>query len=105
MILANVLYDLYHHLYKRPEPNEGMNSTLKRSPLWWVTAVMESSFIRMFSELGRLHGMLARGDYAYLGLWFDWFAGTYGDGPGSEEQTNAIQRILIAVLILSLILG
>ncbi|KIM37632.1 glycosyltransferase family 2 protein [Hebeloma cylindrosporum] len=102
VITANILHDLYRHLYKHPRRTEGINSTLTHTSFWWVLAVLESSFIRMFSELGRLRGILARREYEYLGWRFDWFAGGYGDGPWEEERANGVQRTVVAAAILSM---
>jgi len=56
----------------------------------------------MFSELGRLRGMLARREYADLGWRFDWFTGGYGNGPREEERANGVQRTIVAAAILSM---
>jgi hypothetical protein len=59
----------------------------------------------MFSEVGRLHGMLSRGEITMLGKRFDWFAGRVGDGPRHEEMTDNAQRLCLAILLLVIIVS
>ena len=60
----NIKFEIWVHAIK-------INYILTQTLLWWVIAILESSFVRIFSELGRLCGILARGEYPYLGWLFD----------------------------------
>ncbi|EEB96712.1 hypothetical protein MPER_04107 [Moniliophthora perniciosa FA553] len=86
-VLANVSHDCYRHLWRNPDRVQNMKSTIMG--IWWVVAVIESSFIRMFSEMGRLRGLLGRREWMpireanRIGLQGDW-----GDGPMNEERLN-----------------
>ena len=47
VIIANILHDLYRHLYKHPQRNEGINSTLSRNSFWWAIAILDSKTWRV----------------------------------------------------------
>ena len=96
--IANVLFDCYRHLYKHPERNASINTNLQIYSVRWILAVIESSFIRMFSEIGRVRGMIGRGEYSLLGRRFDWFAGTNSNAI-KEERSNSVQRIVLAATL------
>ena len=102
VIIASVLHDLYRHLYKHPQRPEAINSSLTQTSLWWTIAILESSFIRVFCELGWLRGILARGEYAYIGRRFDLFAGGSGYGPRQKDRANNLQRTIVTAAILSM---
>ncbi|KIJ43344.1 hypothetical protein M422DRAFT_170212, partial [Sphaerobolus stellatus SS14] len=74
-ILANIIYDLYRHLLRHPKCNEDLKigNCIKATLLLWSTAIVESSLIHIFSELGRLRGMLSRWEFDSIGKHFDWF--------------------------------
>ncbi|KAF8897998.1 NAD-dependent epimerase/dehydratase [Gymnopilus junonius] len=99
VVLANILHDGYRHLYEHPERNLEIRTTLKPWSLFWLGAVVESSFIRMFSEVGRLRGLIARGEYMFLGRRFDWFSGRAGAGPVIEERSHSLQRAILTILL------
>ncbi|KAJ3547570.1 hypothetical protein NM688_g5389 [Phlebia brevispora] len=101
-VCANVLHDVYRHLWRDAESASKLNSSL--TGCCWVLAVLESSFIRMFSEMGRLVGMLERGEFGLIGHRFDWFAGVWGDGPRSNERKNSVQRFGLFVLLVAVTL-
>ncbi|CAA7262408.1 unnamed protein product [Cyclocybe aegerita] len=96
IVLVNILHDCFRHLIQHPERNAGLNSSL--TGLLWVFAIIEGSLIRMFSELGRLRGMIAREEYVLLGRRFDWFAGRVGRGPIREERLNNFQRDILIMI-------
>ncbi|KAJ3512022.1 hypothetical protein NLJ89_g3764 [Agrocybe chaxingu] len=96
VVLVNVLHDCFRHLIQHPERNEGLNSGI--TGLLWLLAIIESSFIRIFSELGRLRGMIARKEYLLFGRRFDRFAGRVGQGPIREERINSLQRVVLAMV-------
>ncbi|KAI3621132.1 glycosyltransferase family 2 protein [Moniliophthora roreri] len=100
-VLANVIHDCYRHLWRNPDRIQNMKSTIMG--IWWVIAVIESSFIRMFSEIGRLRGLLGRREWMQTGKRFDWFAGRWGDGPMNEERLNGKQRFGLAAFLFLLI--
>ncbi|KAA1474436.1 glycosyltransferase family 2 protein [Dentipellis sp. KUC8613] len=98
-LLANVVHDVYRHLWRDADRMRTMNTSV--TGVRWFVAVVESSLVRMFSEWGRVAGILERGEVMLLGWRFDWFAGRVGDGPRNEERMNARQR---AVLVLGILL-
>ncbi|PFH53625.1 glycosyltransferase family 2 protein [Amanita thiersii Skay4041] len=102
IVIANVLHDCYRHLWRDAKRNDNLNTTLKGT-IWYILAVIESAFIRMASEMGRLHGMLARREFPVIGTRFDWFTGRWGDGPKNEERRNSVQRLLIAAVVFCMI--
>jgi GT2 family glycosyltransferase len=96
-LIANILHDCYRHLYLHPERNENLNSSV--NGIFWVIAVVESTFIRVFSEFGRLRGLVERGDFLCIGRRFDWFTGREGNGPMQEERTSNVQRVLVSFFL------
>lgn len=97
-LLANIVHDLYRHLWRDRDRTRVIKSTLKG--VWWVPAVIESTFVRMVSEMGRVIGMVERREFIHLGMRFDWFTGRAGDGPRSEEIKNNLQRFGIIIVFL-----
>ena len=97
IIWANVVHDCYRHLWTDAERHRDMNTTVAGPE--WVMAVIESTGIRMVSEMGRFHGMVARGEFRLIGRRFDWFAGRWGEGPRNEERMNNLQRAMIAAVV------
>ncbi|TFK35675.1 glycosyltransferase family 2 protein [Crucibulum laeve] len=100
VLLSNILHDCFRHLYRHPDRYVNMNSSL--IGVLWCMSVIESSFIRMFSELGRLCGILSRGEFLSIGKRFDWFAGRMGEGPMEEEKKNNLERLMLAFIFLGL---
>ena len=98
---ANLVHDAYRHLYRDAHRTEAIRTTVA-GPRWFV-AVLESSLIRMFSEWGRVVGLLERGEWYLFLHRFDWFAGVYGDGPKQEERKNNLQRVTLSVLLFAMI--
>ena len=47
---------------------------------------MESTIIRLASEMGRVVGLLRRGEVGLLCRRFDWFTGRAGDGPRRRNE-------------------
>ena len=98
VLVVNIVHDCYRHLVQHPQRNINLHSTIKG--FYWILAIIESSFIRMFSEMGRTRGMLARREYSCLGRRFDWFTGRVGRGPIAEERMNNLQRAMIFLLLI-----
>ncbi|KAH9938678.1 uncharacterized protein B0H18DRAFT_968298 [Fomitopsis serialis] len=90
----NVLHDLYRHGWRNADRTAALNMSVGG---WRLT------FIRMFSEYGRLVGVLERREYGAIGTAFDWFTNRAGDGPRREENMNRLQRVAIWVLILAML--
>ncbi|EIN10185.1 NAD-dependent epimerase/dehydratase [Punctularia strigosozonata HHB-11173 SS5] len=101
VIAANVIHDLYRHLVRDADRVERMDTSLQG--LKWVAAVMESTLIRIWSETGRIVGLLERCEVSLLMRRFDWFAGRYGSAPMIDENRNSTQRLLLVVLICSVL--
>ncbi|KAK7685778.1 hypothetical protein QCA50_011124 [Cerrena zonata] len=100
ILLAHILHDMYRHLVRDKERTESIKTTV--SGFKWLFAVIESTFVRLFSELGRVVGIIKRGEYYCLGKRFDWFTGRWGEGPKNEEKKNNIQRLTLSVCILAM---
>lgn len=103
VIMVNIAFDLYRHMWRNKERTRAINSTF--ADPWLVMAIVESAFLRMASEMGRVAGMLARGEVFYLGTRFDWFTGhpSTGEGPRSEERKNSLQKMVIIVAVLGIL--
>lgn len=100
IVLANVLHDLYRHLVRHPERMKEINlDPSLTGGLWLWIALVEATFIRIFSECGRLRGVVARKEWSSLGRRFDWFAWRYGNGPSMEERRNNVERIAVSLAI------
>lgn len=102
VVTANILHDLYRHLWRDAERHQTMNTTLAGPS--YVIAVFEGALIRMASEMGRLHGMMSRNELSMIGRRFDWFAGRWGDGPRAEEKKNSVQRATLTIAIFCYVL-
>lgn len=100
-ILSNIIHDLYRHASREQDRLASLRAASSLSSLGWTAAIIESSFVRMASEGGRLLGLLQRGDLRLLLRRFDWFAGTAGDGPKREERWNNVQRLSLTLVVLS----
>ncbi|KIP05821.1 glycosyltransferase family 2 protein [Phlebiopsis gigantea 11061_1 CR5-6] len=103
VFVANILHDAYRHLWRDAERTAAIQSTVTGSR--WLAAVVESSLIRMFSEWGRVVGLLERGEFGLLFHRFEWFAGVHGDGPRNEERRNNVQRIGLSVALFAVLAG
>ncbi|KAF8622022.1 hypothetical protein AX15_007312 [Amanita polypyramis BW_CC] len=95
VIAANTVHDCYRHLWRDANRHENMDTTLRG--VKWGIAVIESTVIRIASEMGRLHGMLVRHEFSMIGKRFDWFAGRWGEGPRNEERMNNLQRTALVL--------
>ncbi|KAF9232963.1 glycosyltransferase family 2 protein [Melanogaster broomeanus] len=102
-IIANIVHDMYRHLYRNADRALTINSTLVGPK--WVVAVIESSLIRVASECGRVVGLLERGEIGCLGHRFDWFTHRAGEGPMNEERKNSVQRMAIITAMLTVTLA
>ncbi|KAF7799107.1 hypothetical protein EIP86_010337 [Pleurotus ostreatoroseus] len=98
-LIANLFHDLYRHLWRDEDNVVDIKTNLVG--YLWVLAVLESTLIRMFSELGRLAGLLERGEVCLIGYRFDWFAGVWGDGPKRNERKNSVERFVLWVTVLA----
>jgi len=96
-VLVNVLHDATRHLVRERTLDE--RSTLHSTT--WILAVLESSLIRMWSEVGRLVGQLERGE---VGAWtygrrFDWFVSRIGHGPANHERRVSAERFWLWLFV------
>ncbi|PCH41547.1 glycosyltransferase family 2 protein [Wolfiporia cocos MD-104 SS10] len=99
VFIANMLHDLYRHLWRDASRLREINMSVTGVAL--VAAVMESTLIRLFSEYGRLVGMVERREFRLIGTSFDWFTGRAGDGPKKDENRNRLQRIEIWLVLVA----
>lgn len=99
IVLANILHDFYRHMYKHPERTVSMNTSIHPLSIIWKIAVIESSLIRMFSETGRLRGIISRKEYLLLSKRFDWFAGRLHNSPIMEERLHNVQRAVLGMIV------
>lgn len=102
VILANVIHDAYRHLIRHPERCQSIKTTIHG--ISWILAVLESTFVRIASEVGRTVGILERHELSYILHRFDWFAGhpKFGEGPKREERRNSMERCGLCLLIFAL---
>ena len=101
-MLANVVHNLLRHLVLHPERVENMKTTLRG---WrWICAIAEGAVIQVFSEWGRVVGLLERGEYDLLGMRFDWFCGVCGEGPKQEEVWNNQTRVALIVVVFAFLI-
>jgi len=96
-VTANVVHDCYRHIWKHPDRYVNMPPSLRR--VAWLVAVIESSLIRMASEMGRLHGIIARGEVQLFGKRFDWFTGRLPTAATEERMNNFGRLSLLFVLL------
>jgi hypothetical protein len=108
VVVANLAHDVYRHTLLHPERHEELNisSRVRRSKPFWSLVLLESSMIRIFSELGRLRGILERHEWKSVGRRFDWFVGRIpGGGPQEEERRNSLQRFGLALALVAIFRG
>ncbi|OCH85038.1 NAD-dependent epimerase/dehydratase [Obba rivulosa] len=100
VVSVNMVHDTYRHLWR----DIGRTVSLKTSVTGfrWLLAVLESTLIRVFSECGRLVGILERGEWRCIGLRFEWFVSRAGNGPRDEERRNSSQRMALWVTALAI---
>ncbi|KAI0352760.1 NAD-dependent epimerase/dehydratase [Trametes cingulata] len=99
--VANVAHDLYRHLVKHPERVRGMKTSVAGPR--WICAIVEGAILRVFSEWGRVVGILERGEYGLLLKRFDWFCGRWGNGAKQEELENNRARLALTLGIFALL--
>ncbi|KZT74468.1 glycosyltransferase family 2 protein [Daedalea quercina L-15889] len=99
VLVTNILHDVYRHGWRNIDRTGALNMSLGGWALF--LAIIESTFIRIFSEYGRLVGMIERREFGAVGRSFDWFTNRAGDGPRREENQNRLQRVGLWILILA----
>lgn len=100
LFVVNILHDLYRHGWRNADRTEALQLSVTGWQL--ALAMTESTFIRMFIELGRLVGMLERREFRVIGRSFDWFTNRVGDGPRREENRDRLERIALWVLLVAM---
>lgn len=100
VLVVNVLHDCYRHLWRDADRTNAIQTDV--GGVRWVLAVLESSLIRIFSETGRVVGLVERGEVGLLCHRFDWFTGIWGDGPKDDERRNSTQRLVLSGALLFL---
>jgi glycosyltransferase involved in cell wall biosynthesis len=108
VFVANVIHDLYRHAFLHPERNKPLNVSprIRKSYFLWTAAILESSLIRMFSELGRLRGIVEKREWRSIGRRFDWFVGSIpGDMPKKEERRNSLERVGLSLVLCAAMVG
>ncbi|PIL36628.1 hypothetical protein GSI_00317 [Ganoderma sinense ZZ0214-1] len=96
-MVANIAHGFLHHLVLHPDRVQNMKTTLHG---WrWICAIAEGAVICVFSEWGRVVGLLERGEYDLLGMRFDWFCGVWGEGPRRQEMKNNQMRAVLTVVV------
>ncbi|KAI0637647.1 glycosyltransferase family 2 protein [Trametes polyzona] len=104
VFMANISFDLIRHLFLHPERLRQVDTTV-RGP-WWICAIVESAVLRVFSEWGRVVGILERGEYKMLLKRFDWFCSRWGEGPKQAEiMSNGIRLGLTAAFLAMFVVG
>lgn len=97
-IISNLLHDLYRHLRPDSLEKRKFKTTLRGS--MWILAILDSTLIRLASEIGRTAGMLERGEVTHFMKRFDWFTGLAGTGPKNTERRNSLQRFVLIITLL-----
>ena len=97
-MVANMAHDLFRHLVLHPERLKNMRTNV--SGWRWIAAIIEGAVIRVFSEWGRVVGLLERGEYNMLFMRFDWFCGVIGEAPKREEMWNNHTRAVLTVALM-----
>ncbi|KAG8726423.1 hypothetical protein FRC12_023411 [Ceratobasidium sp. 428] len=94
-MLVNILYDVYRHCISDKESARSFQTSVGR--VGWGIAICEGALIRMTNEMGRLTGILRRGEWSSVGKRFDWFAG----GPGAiiPERNGNLQRSSLIIVL------
>ncbi|CCM03967.1 uncharacterized protein FIBRA_06123 [Fibroporia radiculosa] len=100
-LAANVVHDLYRHLWRNVDRLNEMKIALDSPSL--VMATIESTIIRIISEYGRLVGMVERREFKYIGRSFDWFTDRAGDGPKTEENRNRVERLTVWLVLSAIV--
>ncbi|KAL0949076.1 hypothetical protein HGRIS_009171 [Hohenbuehelia grisea] len=90
---ANILHDFWRHFWRHSDRAAQINTSLRGG--LWILAVLESTIVRIISEVGRTAGLLQRGEVTLLGKRFDWFTGRSGEGPRAEERSNSVERFSV----------
>ncbi|KAI0922077.1 hypothetical protein AcV7_007840 [Taiwanofungus camphoratus] len=101
VFITNIVHDLYRHLWRDVQRTATIKMTVTGLSLFMAT--IESTFIRIFSEWGRLVGMIERKEFRLIGMSFDWFTDRLGDAPRNEENMNRKQRMTIFVLVFAIL--
>ena len=101
VVLANIVHDILRHTVLHPERVKDMKTPVRGAQ--WTFAIVEGALIRMFSEWGRVVGLLERGDIMLLSHRFDWFCGVWGDGPMREERRNNQIRLAMSVAVFAIL--
>ena len=94
VILANVSHSIHKAVFPDHDHWEFQQCSIAGSK--YAVAVIVSAFVRISSELGRVIGMLERGEIRYLGRRFDWFAGG-GRESIVNERRNSLQRFALFI--------
>ncbi|KAJ6559165.1 NAD-dependent epimerase/dehydratase [Mycena vulgaris] len=92
VILANIIHDMYRHLWRDPERTLAFRTEIAGPR--WLAAIAESALLRMASEGGRAVGVLKKRQIGALAKRFDWFAGTLPDAV-KEERLNRELKVKV----------
>jgi GT2 family glycosyltransferase len=95
IVLGNTLHDCVRHLFMHPERLQGVHTTVRGAS--WLVAVVESSFIRFFREIGWFHGMIDHGGYNFFRR-FDINGGRLGTTAIEDERRFRMQKIVFYIL-------
>ena len=101
VLLANIGYDFWQHLSGRIIKDSRTTLT----GFSWVVAIMEGSIVRISSEVGRVAGLIKRGEFIPFRPRprFDWFVGRLGAGPAVKEVNQNFHRFLVWMIIMGLV--
>ena len=97
VMMSNIAFDLCRHLVIHPDRVDSMRTSVRG--VRWFCAIIEGTAIRVFSEWGRVVGILERGEFRLLLKRFDWFCGVWGSAPRREEKMNNQVRVVLAVVV------
>ena len=98
---ASIGYDFWLHLSGKNIKDSRVTLTGFR----WVVAVMEGCIVRISSEVGRLSGLIERGEFIPFRPRprLDLFVGRLGNEFAENEINHNFQRVLAWIFIMSLV--
>jgi nucleoside-diphosphate-sugar epimerase/GT2 family glycosyltransferase len=93
---AHLIYDTYEIARGwSADRRRDLNTAVTGIPL--LIASLESTLIRLWSEIGRLVGIYERREWSSIGRRFDWFTGKAGHGPRNNERFHNVTCVVLAV--------
>ena len=96
VLVANIAHDIFRHFVLDPGRVQSMKTTV--TGVRWLGAVVEGALIRVFTEWGRVVGIVERREFSSLLRRFDWFCGVHGDRIMREVKKDNLVRLVMATV-------